>query len=53
MNENLLKNLACPISNGKLDWDKENNRLICQESKLAYPIQNGIVVLLPEAGQPL
>ncbi|STY60575.1 Uncharacterised protein [Mannheimia haemolytica] len=28
MNETLLNNLVCPVSNEKLEWDKENNRLI-------------------------
>ncbi|MDG6882316.1 Trm112p-like protein [Phocoenobacter uteri] len=53
MNEKLLNNLACPNCNAKLVWDKENNRLICNEQQLAYPIENGIAVLLPESGLPL
>ncbi|MDH2998217.1 tetraacyldisaccharide 4'-kinase [Pasteurellaceae bacterium LFhippo2] len=53
MNEKLINNLACPVTNTKLEWDKENNRLISREAQLAYPIENGIPVLLPEAGQKL
>ncbi len=53
MNEKLLNNLACPNCNTKLDWDKENNRLICKAQNLAYPIENGIAVLLPEKGYSL
>lgn len=53
MNEKLLNNLACPNCNAPLEWDKENNRLICKEKNLYYPIENGIPVLLPEAGKPL
>lgn len=48
MNEKLLNNLACPLSNGKLEWDKENNRLISRAANVAYPIENGIPVMLPE-----
>ncbi|AUI66421.1 MULTISPECIES: Trm112 family protein [Glaesserella] len=50
MNEKLLNNLACPVTNAKLAWDKENNRLISREAQVAYPIENGIPVLLPEKG---
>ncbi|WGE89473.1 Trm112 family protein [Actinobacillus arthritidis] len=53
MNEKLINNLACPVTNTKLEWDKDNNRLISREAKLVYPIENGIPVLLPEAGKKL
>ncbi|AIZ78248.1 Trm112 family protein [Actinobacillus equuli subsp. equuli] len=53
MNEKLINNLACPVTNTKLEWDKANNRLISREAKLVYPIENGIPVLLPEAGKKL
>lgn len=49
MNETLLNNLVCPVSNEKLEWDKENNRLINPKLNIAYPIKNGIPELLPEA----
>ncbi|MCK3655386.1 tetraacyldisaccharide 4'-kinase [Pasteurellaceae bacterium Macca] len=53
MNEKLLPHLACPRTNAPLIWDKTHQRLINQEAKIFYPIENGIPVLLPEAGQPL
>lgn len=53
MNEKLIENLACPISNGKLEWDKENNRLISRDANVAYPIENGIPVMLPERAEKL
>lgn len=53
MNEKLLNNLVCPISNEKLEWDKENDCLINRKLNIAYPIKNGIPELLPEAGKPL
>ncbi len=53
MNEKLLNSIACPISHGKLEWDKENNRLISREAQVAYPIENGIPVLLPEKAENL
>lgn len=53
MNEKLLNTLACPISNGKLEWDRENNRLISSTANIAYPIEHGIPVLLPERAEAL
>ena len=53
MNEKLVSHLACPITNGKLEWDKANNRLINREANLAYPIENGIPVMLPERAEKL
>lgn len=44
--EELLDLLVCPQSKGKLQYDKENQELICLESKLAYPIIDGIPVML-------
>lgn len=53
MNEKLLNTIACPVSHQKLEWDKENNRLISRQAQLAYPIENGIPVLLPESAEKL
>lgn len=53
MNEKLLQTIACPNTHQKLVWDKENNRLIAPNAKLAYPIENGIPVLLPEKAEAL
>lgn len=53
MNEKLLQTIACPITHQKLEWDKDNQRLISRSAKLAYPIQNGIPVLLADQAQPL
>lgn len=53
MNEKLVAQLACPISNGKLEWDKEHNCLISHSAKVTYPIENGIPVMLPEKAEKL
>ncbi|QNS15151.1 Trm112 family protein [Mannheimia bovis] len=53
MNEKVLNNLVCPVSNEKLEWDKENNQLINRKLNIAYPIKNGIPELLPESGKSL
>ncbi|MGV6802066.1 MAG: Trm112 family protein [bacterium] len=42
----LLAALVCPVTKGRLIWDKENQELISEKAKLAYPVRNGIPVLL-------
>ncbi|MCG7531656.1 Trm112 family protein [Psychrobium sp. MM17-31] len=49
----LLDIIACPVSKGKLEYDKENNVLICRASRLVYPINDSIPVLLEEQATPL
>ncbi|CAG20768.1 Trm112 family protein [Photobacterium profundum] len=50
MDHRLLEIVACPVCKGKLNYDKEKNELICKFDRLAYPIQDGIPVLIePEA----
>jgi len=42
----LMEILACPVCKGKLDYDKEQQELICKFDRLAYKIDNDIPVLL-------
>ncbi|MGE4594520.1 MAG: Trm112 family protein [Gammaproteobacteria bacterium] len=49
--ESLLKMLVCPKCNGPLK--QVGDELICEESQLAYPIQDGIPVLLVEEAREL
>lgn len=44
----LLEQLVCPQCKGKLDYEIEEEVLICGECKLAYPIRDGIPVMLVE-----
>ena len=44
--EDLLEILICPVSGGKLQYDKKNQELISSKAKLAFPILDGIPVLL-------
>ena len=46
MNKELLNILVCPKSGGTLEYDENNNELICNKSNLAYPIVDGIPVML-------
>ncbi len=53
MDETLLDILACPICKGKLVYDKPAQTLICRFDKLAYPISQGIPVMLVDEATPL
>lgn len=46
INQELLNILVCPQSKAPLTLDKDNQELICEESGLAYPIRDGIPVML-------
>ncbi|MDO4429897.1 MAG: Trm112 family protein [Lonepinella koalarum] len=48
MNIKLLEVIACPICQGRLNYDNEKEQLVCRFDQLAYPINNGIPVLLAE-----
>ena len=53
MDDFLLDLLVCPKSGEKLVYDKNANELICKESKLAYPIKDGIPIMLIESARKL
>lgn len=47
----LLDKLACPKCKGELDLVEESSKLVCKSCRLAYPIKNGIPVMLIEEAQ--
>lgn len=49
----LLDIVACPVCKGKLEYDKTTQQLICKADKFAYPITEGIPVLLENRAVPL
>ena len=53
MNKQLLDILACPTCHGHLEYDEQHQHLICRIEKLAYPIKNGIPILLAEQAETL
>ena len=42
----LLELLVCPLTKGPLKYDRENSELISEHAKLAYPIRDGIPIML-------
>ena len=53
MDSKLLELLVCPVTKGPLDIDRERQELISRSARLAYPIRDGIPVLLEEEARPL
>ncbi|CAQ84906.1 MULTISPECIES: Trm112 family protein [Photorhabdus] len=53
MDHRLLEIIACPVCNGKLSYDKENFELICKLDRLAFPVRDGIPVLLDHEAREL
>ena len=43
----LLEFLVCPVTHGSLRYDREAQELISAQAKLAYPIRDGIPIMLP------
>ena len=49
----LLEILVCPLTKGPLEYDAARQELISREAKLAYPIRDGIPIMLPEEARRL
>ena len=53
IDKKLLNILVCPVSKKSLSLNEETNELICEESGLAYPIKDGIPVMLIEEARKI
>ena len=49
----LLELLVCPLTKGPLSYDKQAGELISEQAKLAYPIRDGIPIMLVGEARPL
>lgn len=49
----LLDILVCPVTKGPLEFDTARQELISRGAKLAYPIRDGIPIMLPEEARRL
>lgn len=49
----LLEILVCPLTKETLVYDRDNQELISRGAKLAYPIRDGIPIMLPDEARPL
>jgi uncharacterized protein YbaR (Trm112 family) len=49
----LLEILVCPVTKGPLSYDREAGELISAKARLAYPIRDGIPIMLPDEARHL
>ncbi|MBW7852401.1 MAG: Trm112 family protein [Rhodospirillales bacterium] len=49
----LLEILVCPVTKGPLRYDAARQELISEKAGLAYPIRDGIPIMLPDEARPL
>ncbi len=49
----LLEILVCPLTKGPLHYDRERQELVSKSAGLAYPIRDGIPIMLPDEAREL
>ncbi|MBM3490332.1 MAG: Trm112 family protein [Alphaproteobacteria bacterium] len=49
----LLELLVCPLTKGPLRYDREREELVSEQARLAYPIRDGIPIMLVEEARSL
>lgn len=49
----LLEVLVCPVTRSPLEYDRAKGELISRAAKLAYPIRDGVPIMLPEEARAL
>ncbi len=53
MDKKLLEILACPLCNSELEYDKDKQELICKNDGIAFPVRDGIPVMLENEARTL
>lgn len=49
----LLEILVCPVTHGVLEYDRVRGELISRSARLAYPIRDGVPIMLPDEAREL
>ena len=49
----LLEILVCPVTKGPLRYDRVRGELVSDKARLAFPIRDGIPIMLPDEARPL
>ena len=49
----LLEILVCPVTKGPLTYDRDKGELVSKSAKLAYPIRDGVPIMLPDEARKL
>ena len=53
MDPKLLELLVCPVTKGPLVYDRDKQELVSKSARLAYPVRDGIPVMLEEEARKL
>ncbi len=53
LDRKLLEVLVCPVTRGPLTYDRERGELVSESARLAYPIRDGVPIMLPEEARRL
>ena len=53
MDTKLLELIVCPVTKGRLEFDREKQELISRSARLAYPVRDGIPILLENEARTL
>jgi len=53
MDTKLLELLVCPVTKGPLTYDREKNELVSRSARLAYPVHDGLPVMLETEARAL
>lgn len=53
MDTKLLELLVCPVTKGTLTYDKERQELVSRSARLAYPVRDGMPILVENEARPL
>lgn len=53
MDTKLLELLVCPVTKGLLEYDREKQELISRSARLAYPVRDGLPVMLENEARTL
>ncbi|MDG2274017.1 MAG: Trm112 family protein [Halioglobus sp.] len=53
IDKRLLDILVCPVSKAPVEYDKQKDELVCKASGLAYPVRDGIPVMLESEARQL
>ena len=53
MDNKLLELLVCPVTKGPLSYDREKQELVSRSARLAYPVRDGLPVMLEAQARPM
>jgi uncharacterized protein len=53
MDTRLLELLVCPVTKGPLEYDREKEELTSRSARLAYPVRDGMPIMLESEARPL